>query len=153
MKTVNYRWVCPLCGMTITSRWRPTELKEPVLVREYAYHGYKDIRVRNLTGRPVGWFLYVKAIVGWLADKFGLVKIKTVIRKIIPDYVYDRITWLEERLESLLQYIKVLEEENRCLNIQIRNVETHRLAWGSTVCPERRTVVRVKQVSRKELQW
>jgi len=92
-------------------------------------------------------------VVGWLADKFGLVRIKTVIKKVIPDYVYDRITWLEERLESLLRYIKVLEEENRRLNIQIRSVETHRLAWGSTVCPERRAVVRVKRVSKEELQW
>jgi hypothetical protein len=131
------RRVCPLCGMNLSQNWVFRKHENPILARITESNGYKKIVNQNLTMgmiRDSRWYTEIKSFIGYLANRFGLVEIKQVVKEIIPDFVAHRITELEQQLKGLLKHIYVIEDENIKMKYNLKKIANEKIvSWGAVV--------------------
>ena len=77
------------------------------------------------------WATQAKMMVAWLADRFGLIRIKEVVKHVIPDVIAHRITQLEGELQELVSKIKVLKRRNLQLSAKGVVTSDREIGWGS----------------------
>jgi hypothetical protein len=131
------RRVCPLCGMNLSNNWDFRKYEYPIIARITESTGDRGIYHKNLSMNMIEnsrWYTEIKSFIGYLAHRFGLVRIEEVIKEIIPDFVAHRITELEQQLKGLLKHIYVIEEENIKMKCNLKKIADEKvISWGKSI--------------------